>query len=129
MSADKEKIETYIQPFIESFKVGDDTSRFFERFISAEDYMNKYEEFWNVWKAFYNKVRAICSTESYYHYTKEIIYNYLLVCPYWKKTAKEWHSLKEREKLFFKKVSEDMGIFHQYYILFLRCLMILVAVF
>lgn len=111
LSSDKEKIETYIKPFIANFKVGDDTSRFFECFISAEDYMNKYEEFWNVWKSFYNKVKAICSTESYYHYTKKIIYNYLLAGPYWKKTAKEWHSLKEREKLFFKKVSEDMGHF------------------
>lgn len=73
--------------------------------------MNKYEEFWKVWHAFYEKIKAICTTKNYYHDTKEVIYNYLLAWPYWKKTAKEWHSLKEREKLFYKKVSEDMGHF------------------
>ena len=35
--------------------------------------------------------------------------NYLLAWPYWKKDAKEWHSLKEREKAFFSKVAEDIG--------------------
>lgn len=43
------------------------------------------------------------------YYKNKIIHNYLLAWPYWKKMAKEWHTLKEREKLFFKKVAEDMG--------------------
>ena len=38
-----------------------------------------------------------------------IIHNYLLAWEGWKKDAKEWHSLKEREKAFFKKVAEDIG--------------------
>jgi len=37
------------------------------------------------------------------------VYNYLLAWPYRKEDAKEWHTLKDREKLFFKKVSEDIG--------------------
>lgn len=111
LAADKEMVETYIQPFVENFKVADDTDKFFQHFISVEDSLNKYEEFWKVWHAFYEKIKAICTTKNYYHDTKEVIYNYLLAWPYWKKTAKEWHSLKEREKLFYKKVSEDMGHF------------------
>lgn len=111
LTADKQKIETYIQPFVENFKVADDTGKFFQHFISVEDSLNKYEEFWLVWHAFYKKIKAICTKKNYYHDTKEVIYNYLLAWPYWKETAKEWHSLKEREKLFYKKVSEDMGHF------------------
>lgn len=111
LSADKEKVETYIQPFIENFKVADDTNKFFQHFISVEDSLNKYDEFWQVWDAFYEKIKAICTTKKYYYDTKEVIYNYLLAWSYWNKTAKEWHSLKEREKLFYKKVSEDMGHF------------------
>jgi len=34
-----------------------------------------------------------------------------LAWPFWKESAREWHSLKDREKLFYKKVSEDMGYF------------------
>lgn len=111
LSADKEMVETYIQPFVENFKVADDTDKFFQHFISVEDSLNKYDEFWQVWHAFYENIKAICTTKNYYHDTKGVIYNYLLAWPYWKKTAKEWHSLKEREKLFYKKVSEDMGHF------------------
>jgi len=33
----------------------------------------------------------------------------LLPWPYWKETAKEWHSLKDRERLFFKRITEDIG--------------------
>lgn len=111
LAADKENIETYIQPFVENFKVADDTDKIFQHFISVEDRLNRYEEFWLVWHAFYEKIKAICTTENYYYDTKEIIYNYLLAWPFWKESAREWHSLKDREKLFYKKVSEDMGYF------------------
>ena len=29
--------------------------------------------------------------------------------PYWKEDAKEWHTLKDREILFLKKVARDIG--------------------
>ncbi len=111
LTADKDMIETYLQPFIENFKVSDDTVRFFQSFIFAEDRLNRYEEFWHTWHLFYGKIKDICTAKSYYHDTKETIYNYLLAWPYWKNTAREWHSLKEREKIFYKKASEDMGHF------------------
>ena len=38
-----------------------------------------------------------------------VIPTYLLAFQYWRKDAKEWHSLKQREKAFFKKVAEDIG--------------------
>lgn len=51
----------------------------------------------------------LCKTKGSYHYTKQIIHNYLLAWQYWREDAKEWHTLKEREKFFFKKVAQDMG--------------------
>jgi len=75
----------------------------------VEDKLDKYEEFWIVWNAFYERIVEICKRESRYHYTKEILHNYLLAWPYWKEDAKEWHTLKEREKSFYKKVVEDIG--------------------
>ena len=38
-----------------------------------------------------------------------ILHNYLLAGPYWKPEAKEWRSLKDREKNFFEKVAADLG--------------------
>ncbi|SHK15139.1 AVAST type 4 anti-phage nuclease Avs4 [Desulforamulus aeronauticus] len=111
LTADKKLIDAYIKPFVENFKVADDTDKFFQHFISAEDRLNRYEEFWMVWHLFYENIKAISTRKHYYHDTRDTIYNYLLAWPYWTKTAKEWHSLKGREKLFYKKASEDMGHF------------------
>lgn len=111
LTADKKLIDAYIKPFVENFKVADDTDKFFQHFISAEDRLNRYEEFWMVWHLFYENIKAISTRKHYYHHTRDTIYNYLLAWPYWTKTAKEWHSLKGREKLFYKKASEDMGHF------------------
>lgn len=111
LTARKETIGIYLQPFVENFKVSENTSKIFHQLISVEDRLNQYEEFWLVWQAFYEKIASICTAKNYYHDTKDIIYNYLLAWPYWKETAREWHSLKDREKMFYKKVSEDMGHF------------------
>jgi hypothetical protein len=59
--------------------------------------------------AFYPKVVALAKDEHSRFDSKEIIHNYLLAWTWWKKEAREWHSLKDREKSFFKRVSEDMG--------------------
>jgi len=37
------------------------------------------------------------------------VHNYLLAWPYWSKNAKQWHSLKEREKSFFAKAAREIG--------------------
>ena len=111
LTARKEIIGVYLQPFVENFKVSEKTAKIFQQLISVEDRLNQYEEFWTAWHAFYEKIAAICTAKNYYHDTKEIIYNYLLAWPYWKETAREWHSLKDREKIFYKKASENMGHF------------------
>ena len=81
---------------------------FFQEIISTEDRINKYEQFWLIWESFYQKIVDMCNNNANY-YLSEIIHNYLLAWPYWKDTTKEWHSLKEREKLFYQKVVKDIG--------------------
>jgi hypothetical protein len=83
-------------------------SSFFQEIISTEDRINKYEQFWLIWESFYQKIVDLCNNNANY-YLSEIIHYYLLAWPYWKDTAKEWHSLKEREKLFYRKVVKDIG--------------------
>jgi hypothetical protein len=109
LTSTKEEIETYIKPFVDNFSNSRDMAGFFQEFISVEDSLNQYEEFWLVWNAFYGKIVETCKNKSSYYYTKEIVHNYLLAWPYWKEDAKKWHTLKEREKSFFKKVAEDIG--------------------
>jgi len=109
LNSTKNEIEKYLKPFVDNFNISRNTADFFQEFITVEDTLNKYEEFWNVWNAFYEKIVEICKKQGSYLYTKEIVHNYLLAWPYWKEDVKEWHTLKEREKLFFKKVAEDIG--------------------
>lgn len=109
LTSKKKEIEKHLNPFVADFTSSRDMADFFQEFISVEDRLDQYEEFWIVWNAFYEKIIDMCKDKSTYHYTKEIVHNYLLAWPYWKEDAKEWHTLKEREKLFFKKVAEDIG--------------------
>ncbi len=109
LSIKTEEIETYLKPFVDEFDDSADAAGFFSAFVSAEDRLAQYEQFWIVWKLFYPKIVVLTKGNGSRFYSKEVIYNYLLAWSYWRKDAREWHTLKEREKSFFKKVSEDMG--------------------
>jgi len=111
LTSPKEEIESYIKPYTEligNFRQTKDAAEVFEAFVIAEDSLNQYEEFWTVWQIFYPKMVELCSDEHRLRYSESVVYKYLLALE-WRKDAKEWHSLKDREKAFFKKVSEDMG--------------------
>ena len=93
----------YLQPFIDNFSDSRDMAQLFQEFILVEDALNHYDEFWIVWNAFYDCVVKTCKKQGSGYYSNELIHNYLLAWPYWKKDIKEWHTLKEREKGFYKK--------------------------
>lgn len=109
LCSSKDKICPYLQPFIDNFNDSRDIAQLFQEFIWAEDALDHYDEFWIVWTAFYDSVVKIYKKRGSRYYSNELIHNYLLAWPYWKSNAKEWHTLKEREKGFYKKISEDIG--------------------
>ncbi|WP_332445499.1 AVAST type 4 anti-phage nuclease Avs4 [Dehalococcoides mccartyi] len=109
LSSSKEQICTYLQPFIENFNDSRDMAQLLQEFISVEDVLNHYDEFWIVWNAFYDCIVKTYKKQVSNYYSNELIHNYLLAWPYWKKGIREWHTLKEREKEFYKKISEDIG--------------------
>jgi hypothetical protein len=82
---------------------------FFQEFVSVEDRLFRYDQFWIVWNAFYENINNLCKSKRSYSYTTQIIHNYLLAWPYWKEDAKKWHTLTYREKPFLKRVAEDIG--------------------
>lgn len=99
----------YIKPFVESFCASKDTAEFFERFLWEQDVVQAYEQFWLVWNAFYPKIVDLSKGSSSRYGTQSIIHNYLFAWNYWNQNAKEWHTLKDREKAFFQRVANDMG--------------------
>lgn len=101
-------IKGWTQPFVDKYVVTREMSEFFSEVVSAEDVLNKYDNFWAIWECFYPVIRSSVLTSNSL-YLKEVITNYLLAWPYWSDAAKEWHSLQEREKAFFKRVCIEIG--------------------
>jgi hypothetical protein len=81
----------------------------FRAFILVEDRLDTYDSFWHTWNLFYNKVVETCSNAEKYLYTQEIIETYLFARMIWDDKATQWHTFKESNKMFFKKITEDLG--------------------
>ncbi|KAF5425055.1 hypothetical protein C5S42_11670 [Candidatus Methanomarinus sp.] len=109
LNRETENINKFIQPFIDDFSNTKKMAYFFQKIISTEDKLNNYEQFWLIWWSFYDSIVVMCKNRASNFYLSEIVHNYLLAGPYWGETAKEWHSLKDREKEFYKKISKDIG--------------------
>ena len=109
---DKIEIEQYLKPLLENFRAREDVSYLLLEFIRVQDVINEYDKFWYVWNLFENKIIEICK-DGEYSYTDKIIQTYLLAWSpsgaIWKEKSKDWHSLKERDKRFFKKISKKIG--------------------
>lgn len=111
LKSKKTEIESYILPFAEL--ISDRSARemvanLLNELVCAEDILSQYDEFWIIWQIFYPYIVKLCSNENILRDYRAIIHNYLLVFQ-WKAGTKEWHSLKDRERAFFKKVSNDIG--------------------
>jgi hypothetical protein len=109
LTTNQADIEDYIRPFVENFGQFKYAADLFSNFVSVEDEIHKYEEFWIVWQLFYDSIVKMSKEKWQPHNANAIIHNYLLAWQYWKKDAKKWLSLKDGEKAFFKKVANDMG--------------------
>ncbi|WLA73364.1 hypothetical protein QIH77_42420 [Bradyrhizobium diazoefficiens] len=109
LQSEKGDIGTYLQPFLEHFGDSRETAALFSSFISAEDKLHQYEQFWTTWELFYPTIKKLCEYKTGRLYGSEAVHNYLLAWPYWREGLKEWRSLKVREKSFFKRIAEEIG--------------------
>lgn len=109
LASEKNDIARYLKPFVDNFKSSRFMADFFKEFASVQDGLSRYEEFWTVWDVFYDSVVKLSKDELRRHDTKSIIQSYLLAANSWKDEAKDWHTLKNREKKFFEKAARDMG--------------------
>jgi hypothetical protein len=110
LSSKPDDLEAYARPFCENFKDTKDAADLFSELVSAEDGLVEYERFWSIWKLFYPRILALAQRDKKFrHDSSEIIRNYLLAWRYWKEEAREWHSLRDRERQFFKQAAAEMG--------------------
>jgi len=109
LTAEKQDIELYLQPFLDGFNGSESISDLFREFITAEDYLHAYDNFWLVWNTFKDNLVKLCEKGDNYWYVERIVMSYLFANTPWKEKATDWHTLKEENKRFFKKIAEQIG--------------------
>ena len=113
LEADKDDIQFYLQPLIDSFKPTEEITSLLTQLIYTQDSTNNYDNFWYIWELLENNIIDICQDGEKYSDVKQIIKAYLLAWgrygSLWKDTAKEWHSLKDKDIRYFKKLTKKIG--------------------
>lgn len=113
LEADKDDIHFYLQPLIDSFKPTEEMTSLLTQLIYTQDSTNNYDNFWHIWELLENNIIDICKDGEKYSDVKQIIKAYLLAQgrygSIWKDTAQEWHSLKDKDVRFFKKLTKQIG--------------------
>jgi len=105
------EIDTYLQPFIDNFVATEETTSLLDKIISAEDYINKYEQFWHIWNKLYPKFIEVCINSHSYHLSG-VVKSFLFAWDRWREDAKEWHSLKENNLSLYANIAKDLGYNH-----------------
>lgn len=108
LNREKKDIDMLLKPFVDSFTATKETALFIGELVSAEDYINRYEQFWHIWIYLYPKIKKLCANSHDLH-LKEIIINYFLAWRWWREDVKEWHSLKEENLILYANASKDIG--------------------
>lgn len=108
LQREESEIEVFLKPFIDSFSSTEETASFIEVLVSAEDYLNKYEQFWYIWNSLYPKIKELCINPHDY-YLKEIIINYFLAWRWWREGIETWRSLKSENLTLYDNASKELG--------------------
>ncbi|MBW6488912.1 AVAST type 4 anti-phage nuclease Avs4 [Sulfurimonas sp.] len=113
LEANKSDIQSYLQPLLNQFEPTEDIVYLLTQFILAQDEINKYDNFWHVWELFEDTIIETCKDGDKYRHIDQVIKVYLLTWgqygAIWKDTAKEWHSLKDKDIRYFKKLTKKIG--------------------
>lgn len=109
LSSSEQDILDYLKPFLDNFNGSEAIADLFEQFISAEDRMDTYNKFWQVWTLFFEKMVALCKDGDGYWYVDRIIKSYLFAQSPWKETATDWHTFKDSNSRFFADIAKNIG--------------------
>ena len=109
LNASEQDIPIYLKPFLDGFNGSEPIADLFEQFIYAEDRLDTYDKFWQVWTLFFGKLVTLCKDGDGYWYVDRIVKSYLFAQTLWKDTATDWHTLKDRDSRFFKEIAKKIG--------------------
>ncbi len=109
LNASEQDIPDYLKPFLDGFNGSKPIAEMFEQFILAEDRLDTYDKFWQVWTLFFGKIVALCKDGDGYWYVGRIIKSYLFAQSPWEETATDWHTFKDSNSWFFAEIAKNIG--------------------
>ena len=109
LSRPKEEIKDYLKPFIDNFNSSEIFADLFRKFIIEQDRLKTYDNFWEVWNLFKEKVIEICRDGDNRGHRRKIIKSYLFARTPLEETITSWHTLRDNDKTFFKEISREIG--------------------
>lgn len=109
LNASEQDIPYYLKPFLDSFNGSEPIADLFKQFISAEDKLDAYDNFWQVWNLFFEKIVTLCKDGDGYWYVDKIIKSYLFAQNPWKESATDWHTFKDSNSRFFAEIAKNIG--------------------
>ncbi|MCB1194168.1 MAG: ATP-binding protein [Leptospiraceae bacterium] len=109
LKLEKNEIQEYLKPFLDEFNGSKFFTELFKDFIYTEMYLKSYENFWEVWNLFKEKVIIFCQDKNNNWHSNDIIKSYLFANNYWGENVTEWCTLKSANKRFFQKISEKLS--------------------
>jgi hypothetical protein len=109
LSSSEQDIPDYLKPFLDGFNGSEAVSELFEHFILAEDRLDTYDKFWQVWTLFFEKMVVLCKDGDGYWYVDKIIKSYLFAQAPWKESATDWHTFKDSNSRFFEDIARNIG--------------------
>ncbi|MEX2410281.1 MAG: AVAST type 4 anti-phage nuclease Avs4 [Candidatus Paceibacterota bacterium] len=105
---EENKIDGYLSPVLKNFTFSRSSKDLLTEFISKEDALYTYKTFWLIWKKLYPTIKYAAKNPRNDSTRDAIIYTYLLALK-WKEDVKNWRSIKEKEREFFRKTAIDIG--------------------
>jgi hypothetical protein len=109
LNSSEQDIPVYLKPFLDNFNGSEAISELLEQLVLAQDRLDAYEKFWQVWTLFFEKVVALCKDGDGYWCVDRILKSYLFAQTQWKETATDWHTFKDDNGKFFADVVKNIG--------------------
>ena len=113
LQVDRDEIQSYLKPLIDSFYPAEEIASLLTQLIFTQDSINNYDNFWHIWELLESSIIDICISGEKYRDVNQIVKVYLLAWgkygAIWKDTAEEWHSLKDKDIRYLKKLTKKVG--------------------
>lgn len=106
LARNSEEQAQFILPFLQVLPQSKDVIYLLSEFVSEADKVNNPDSFWNIWNLLYD---PIVKQRIGGYNRRETLMNYFL-SENWKESVRSWHSLREKDLVFYDSLVKDIDV-------------------